>query len=52
MTETLITNIENKLNDYQFINDMNNLIRLDANDYDAIKAGEIVIERLIQKLNI
>lgn len=50
--ETLITNIENKLNDYQFINDMNNLIRLDVDDYDAIKAGEIVIERLIQKLNI
>ena len=48
--ELLLKNIDLKLSDTQFINDMNNLLRYDAPFYDALIAGKIVKNKLLSIL--
>ena len=48
--ELLLSNFESKMNDSQFLNDMNNLLRSDVPDYDAYRAGKIVKKYLLEKV--
>lgn len=48
--EMLLSNINLKLNDLQFLNDMNNLLRHDAPSYDALSAGGKIKSYLLDKL--
>ena len=48
--ELLLSNFRTKMEDYQFLNDMNNLLRSDAPHYDAYCAGKKVEKDLLDKL--
>ncbi len=48
--QMMIRNLEHKLEDTQFCNDMNNLIRQNDVCYDPNSAGEIVISKLLKHL--
>lgn len=48
--KTMEENIKDKLNDAQFRNDMNNLMRSNTIDYDIDKAAELVMHKLIALL--
>ena len=48
--ELLLSNFELKMNDNQFLNDMNNLLRSDAPEYDAYSAGKNIKKDLLEKV--
>ena len=48
--DDIISNLEEKLSDKMFLGDVQKLIRDDAPEYDALSAGEFVIDKLISKI--
>ena len=48
--DLMITNLENKLKVKRFCHDIDNLVRIDTPEYDAVKAAELVIDKLINKI--
>lgn len=48
--DLMIANLENKLKDKQFCHDIENLVRMDAPEYDVVKAADLVMEKLISKI--
>lgn len=48
--DELILNLENKLNNSQFLSDTLNLIRSDAPEYEPLTGGKRIIEELLSKV--